>query len=74
MLHYNFLFNLLKLFSQIANRLDRMVASIERKPLKVFIQVNTSGEECMLLLLLTIASFSILKWSPPLNCSLMIQF
>lgn len=31
---------------QIANRLDTVVASIGRKPLKVFIQVNTSGEEC----------------------------
>ncbi|XP_038883655.1 pyridoxal phosphate homeostasis protein [Benincasa hispida] len=30
---------------KIANRLDRMVESIGRKPLKVFIQVNTSGEE-----------------------------
>lgn len=30
---------------KIADRLDRMVASIGRKPLKVFVQVNTSGEE-----------------------------
>ncbi|KAJ0017859.1 hypothetical protein Pint_09839 [Pistacia integerrima] len=30
---------------KIADRLDRVVASMERKPLKVFIQVNTSGEE-----------------------------
>ncbi|KAJ7946325.1 Pyridoxal phosphate homeostasis protein [Quillaja saponaria] len=28
----------------IANRLDHVVASIGRKPLKVFVQVNTSGE------------------------------
>ncbi|CAI0626053.1 unnamed protein product [Linum tenue] len=31
---------------KIANRLDRMVESLGRKPLKVFVQVNTSGEEC----------------------------
>ncbi|KAK4754381.1 hypothetical protein SAY87_002485 [Trapa incisa] len=30
---------------KIANRLDSFVASIGRKPLKVFVQVNTSGEE-----------------------------
>ncbi|KAL3740787.1 hypothetical protein ACJRO7_021981 [Eucalyptus globulus] len=30
---------------QIANRLDSFVASAGRNPLKVFIQVNTSGEE-----------------------------
>ncbi|XP_031274952.1 pyridoxal phosphate homeostasis protein [Pistacia vera] len=30
---------------KIADRLDRVVAGMERKPLKVFIQVNTSGEE-----------------------------
>ncbi|GMH26875.1 hypothetical protein Nepgr_028718 [Nepenthes gracilis] len=29
---------------KIANHLDRMVASIQRKPLKVLVQVNTSGE------------------------------
>lgn len=32
---------------QIANHLDRAVASLGRKPLKVLVQVNTSGEECM---------------------------
>ncbi|CAN1811191.1 Pyridoxal phosphate homeostasis protein [Linum perenne] len=31
---------------KIASRLDRVVESLGRKPLKVFIQVNTSGEEC----------------------------
>lgn len=30
---------------KIANHLDRVVASIGRKPLKVLVQVNTSGEE-----------------------------
>ncbi|KAK2644545.1 hypothetical protein Ddye_019740 [Dipteronia dyeriana] len=30
---------------KIADRLDRMVASIGRKPLKIYVQVNTSGEE-----------------------------
>lgn len=35
---------------QIADRLDRMVATIGRKPLKVMVQVNTSGEECKLCL------------------------
>ncbi|KAF7811197.1 proline synthase co-transcribed bacterial-like protein [Senna tora] len=30
--------------STIANRLDRAVANIGRKPLKIFVQVNTSGE------------------------------
>ncbi|XP_034697133.1 pyridoxal phosphate homeostasis protein-like [Vitis riparia] len=30
---------------KIADRLDRMVATIGRKPLKVMVQVNTSGEE-----------------------------
>ncbi|KAJ8476536.1 hypothetical protein OPV22_020263 [Ensete ventricosum] len=30
---------------KIANYLDRMVASLGRKPLKVLVQVNTSGEE-----------------------------
>ncbi|OWM85572.1 hypothetical protein CDL15_Pgr028995 [Punica granatum] len=30
---------------KIANRLNTVVASIGRKPLKVFVQVNTSGEE-----------------------------
>ncbi|XP_077251062.1 uncharacterized protein LOC143890310 isoform X2 [Tasmannia lanceolata] len=30
---------------KIANRLDRAVASIGRNPLKVLVQVNTSGEE-----------------------------
>ncbi|GLT72415.1 hypothetical protein SLA2020_443520 [Shorea laevis] len=30
---------------KIANLLDRVVGSIGRKPLKVFVQVNTSGEE-----------------------------
>lgn len=30
---------------KIANRLDTVVASIGRKPLKVLVQVNTSGEE-----------------------------
>lgn len=53
--------NLLKLFSQIASRLDRVVASIGRKPLKVFIQVNTSGEECMLSLLATTVVFFFLN-------------
>jgi len=33
---------------QIANLLDRAVASVGRKPLKVFVQVNTSGEICKL--------------------------
>jgi hypothetical protein len=33
-------------FFQIANRLDRVVADLGRKPLKVLVQVNTSGEEC----------------------------
>ena len=31
---------------QIANQLDRFVGNLERKPLKVMVQVNTSGEEC----------------------------
>ncbi|CAN0912547.1 Pyridoxal phosphate homeostasis protein [Linum grandiflorum] len=31
--------------AKIASRLDRVVESLGRKPLKVFIQVNTSGEE-----------------------------
>ncbi|XP_077250929.1 uncharacterized protein LOC143890221 [Tasmannia lanceolata] len=31
--------------AKIANHLDRAVASIGRKPLKVLVQVNTSGEE-----------------------------
>ncbi|KAM0915942.1 hypothetical protein ACQ4PT_010486 [Festuca glaucescens] len=31
---------------KIANRLDRVVADLGRKPLKVLVQVNTSGEEC----------------------------
>ncbi|KAG6523498.1 hypothetical protein ZIOFF_013358 [Zingiber officinale] len=30
---------------KIANHLDRMVANLGRKPLKVLVQVNTSGEE-----------------------------
>ncbi|XP_065012127.1 uncharacterized protein LOC135641057 isoform X1 [Musa acuminata AAA Group] len=30
---------------KIANHLDRMVASLGRKPLKVLVQVNTSGED-----------------------------
>ncbi|XP_047096554.1 pyridoxal phosphate homeostasis protein-like [Lolium rigidum] len=30
---------------KIANRLDRVVADLGRKPLKVLVQVNTSGEE-----------------------------
>ncbi|RWW35670.1 hypothetical protein BHE74_00059382, partial [Ensete ventricosum] len=30
---------------QIANHVDRVVASLGRKPLKVLVQVNTSGEE-----------------------------
>nr|XP_010910201.1 pyridoxal phosphate homeostasis protein isoform X2 [Elaeis guineensis] len=30
---------------KIANLLDQMVAKLERKPLKVLVQVNTSGEE-----------------------------
>ncbi len=34
------------LLFQIANRLDRVVADLGRKPLKVLVQVNTSGEEC----------------------------
>lgn len=33
---------------QIANRLNTVVSSIGRKPLKVLLQVNTSGEECKL--------------------------
>ena len=33
---------------QIANFLDRAVANVGRKPLKVFVQVNTSGETCKL--------------------------
>jgi hypothetical protein len=31
---------------QIANHLDRAVVSLGREPLKVMVQVNTSGEEC----------------------------
>lgn len=31
---------------QIANHLDRAVISLGREPLKVMVQVNTSGEEC----------------------------
>uniref|UniRef100_A0A803QW15 Alanine racemase N-terminal domain-containing protein n=1 Tax=Cannabis sativa TaxID=3483 RepID=A0A803QW15_CANSA len=31
---------------KIANQLDRFVASLGRKPLKVLVQVNTSGEVC----------------------------
>lgn len=31
---------------QLANHLDRAVSSIGRQPLKVLVQVNTSGEEC----------------------------
>jgi uncharacterized pyridoxal phosphate-containing UPF0001 family protein len=31
---------------KIANHLDRAVSSLGRDPLKVLVQVNTSGEEC----------------------------
>ena len=31
---------------QLASHLDRAVSAIGRKPLKVFVQVNTSGETC----------------------------
>lgn len=31
---------------QIATHIDRVVSSIRRKPLKVLVQVNTSGEAC----------------------------
>jgi uncharacterized pyridoxal phosphate-containing UPF0001 family protein len=31
---------------QMANHLDRVVSSLGRNPLKVFVQVNTSGEAC----------------------------
>uniref|UniRef100_A0A0V0HDB0 Putative proline synthase co-transcribed bacterialotein-like n=1 Tax=Solanum chacoense TaxID=4108 RepID=A0A0V0HDB0_SOLCH len=31
---------------KLANYLDRAVSSIGRQPLKVLVQVNTSGEEC----------------------------
>ncbi|KAL6538602.1 hypothetical protein OROGR_012590 [Orobanche gracilis] len=31
---------------KIANHLDRAIGNIGRKPLKVMVQVNTSGEEC----------------------------
>lgn len=30
----------------MANHLDRMVSTLGRNPLKVLVQVNTSGEEC----------------------------
>ena len=33
-------------FFQVANHLDRAVNSLGREPLKVLVQVNTSGEEC----------------------------
>lgn len=33
-------------YFQIANHLDRAVSSLGRDPLKVLVQVNTSGEEC----------------------------
>lgn len=31
---------------QLANHLDRAVSNLGRNPLKVLVQVNTSGEEC----------------------------
>jgi hypothetical protein len=38
--------NIFLCVSQIANILNRVVGAIGRKPLKVLVQVNTSGEEC----------------------------
>lgn len=46
LMHWLILLLLLLSNFQIADRLDRMVATIGRKPLKVMVQVNTSGEEC----------------------------
>ncbi|XP_040869543.1 pyridoxal phosphate homeostasis protein-like [Glycine max] len=31
---------------KVANHLDHMVSTLGRNPLKVLVQVNTSGEEC----------------------------
>ncbi|KAK2659304.1 hypothetical protein Ddye_005837 [Dipteronia dyeriana] len=39
-----------------ADRLDRMVASIGRKPLKIYVQVNTSGEEFLICCLISAAA------------------
>ncbi|CAN4083751.1 unnamed protein product [Withania somnifera] len=41
----NYVKELVEKAPQIANQLDRVAGNIGRKPLKVFIQVNTSGEE-----------------------------
>lgn len=38
---------------QVANHLDRAVSSLGRHPLKVLVQVNTSGEACEYFLLPT---------------------
>jgi hypothetical protein len=35
-----------KLLFQVANYLNKAVVGLGRKPLKVLVQVNTSGEEC----------------------------
>lgn len=37
---------LISLESQVANHLDRAVSNLGRHPLKVLVQVNTSGEVC----------------------------
>ena len=37
---------LISTYLQIANHLDRAVSNLGRNPLKILVQVNTSGEEC----------------------------
>ncbi|THU62450.1 hypothetical protein C4D60_Mb01t05270 [Musa balbisiana] len=44
----NYVQEIMEKAPQIANHLDRAVASLGRKPLKVLVQVNTSGEECLM--------------------------
>ena len=45
---------------KIANHLNRAVENIGRKPLKVLVQVNTSGEECECEMYLAVLNFIVL--------------
>lgn len=53
---------------QIANHLDRAVSNLGRNPLKVLVQVNTSGEECKWIVLVLIIVLFLLLLTRNLIC------
>ena len=70
----SYLISLLFTYLQIANHLDRAVSNLGRNPLKILVQVNTSGEECkQTMLILIVYNTTVGSTLKPKN-NLLIRF